>query len=95
MPSDDADLSHENVRHLVREETDAALRHQRKTLFGGLALFCGGQLLLVGVALMGLPLYAVAGGGVVALLGLVSILGQRPFGERRTHRIETRTSRDD
>jgi hypothetical protein len=95
MPSDDASLSHREVRHIVREETDAALRYQRRTLFGALALFCGGQLLLVGVALVGLPLYAVAGGGVVALFGLLSILGQRSFGERRTHRLETRTSRDD
>lgn len=85
MPSDD-ELSRDDVRSIVREETTAALRYQRKTLFGVLAVFCGGQLLLIAAVVGGYPLVALAVGGPFVLLGLISLFGQRPFAERRASR---------
>ncbi|EJN58172.1 hypothetical protein [Halogranum rubrum] len=87
MSSDD-ELSPDDVRSIVREETDAALRYQRTTLFGGLAVFCGGQLLLTAVVVGGYPLVALAAGGLFLLFGLVSLSGQRPFAERRASRTD-------
>jgi predicted lipid-binding transport protein (Tim44 family) len=98
VPSDDSSSSlsrtqQQQVRRLVREETDAALRHQRTTLLGGLAVFTGlWSVLALGFLYLGAVV--IPFGVFVGLLGLVTVRGQRPFGERRRDHVETVSGRD-
>ncbi|SDM97315.1 hypothetical protein SAMN04487949_3031 [Halogranum gelatinilyticum] len=78
MPSDESELTEAEVRAVVREELDAALRHQRTTILGSFAFFGGLAVLFVGIALANAG--AVFGIGLlVGLFGAAALYGQQPF----------------
>ncbi|SFK62615.1 hypothetical protein SAMN04487950_0242 [Halogranum rubrum] len=68
MPSDDS-LSEAEVRQVVRDELDGAVRHLQTTILGGFALFTGVYALLGGFDAGGLGLF-------VGFVGAVVLVGQ-------------------
>lgn len=69
MPSDEPDLTEAQLRAVVRDELDGAVRRLQTTVLGGLALFTGVYSLLGGFSAGGLGLF-------VGLLGAVALVRQ-------------------